>query len=445
MKTLKLILAFLTFSFFSFSASAEKVITFLHGETDKECVVAYENIARAFEKANPGVKVEISTISSNGRVAKLTTSAMAKNLPMVFKFLPEDRGIYVKKGWIVPLDDIAKGELGEESLGQWLVKTNGKVYDLPYTISHFSVMWYNKGMLDKAGLKPPKNWTEWEMQAKMLTKGEGSSKQYGTMIPAGKNRYSDMFFTMMMWNAGGAYFDKDYNVTFNTPATIKALKFMKRMSEYTPPGQGSASYGYGDKAFMSGTTALVYGRGRVPQKTVEKTPDLLPVLYGAPIPMGPAGARIKYANSNGYAVASEKFGNKDIALSKKFLKFLLTGERMIEFSLSAHPHTIPPQKSFKSDPRLLKSKIHPLGKRPDLVAINYDITDAVDFVSDAGMTVVNGKPVLPNNGHNPYIGAILAKNIPSMVVQKVILANESPESAAKWGHAEMEKIVAGLK
>ena len=90
---------------------------------------------------------------------------------------------------------------------------------------------------------------------------------------------------MMMWNAGGTYFDKDYNVTFNNPGTIKALEFMKRMSAYTPPGQGSASYSYGDKAFMSGKTALVYGRGRVPQKTVAKTPDLMPQLYGATIPM----------------------------------------------------------------------------------------------------------------------------------------------------------------
>ena len=67
----------------------------------------------------------------------------------------------------------------------------------------------------------------------MLTKGEGDNKQYGTMIPAGKNRYTSMFLTMMMWNAGGTYFDKDYNVTFNNPGTIKALEFMKRMSAYT--------------------------------------------------------------------------------------------------------------------------------------------------------------------------------------------------------------------
>ena len=250
-----------------------------------------------------------------------------------------------------------------------------------------------------------------------------------------------MFLTMMMWGAGGTYFDKDYKVTFNNPGTIKAHEFMKRMSAYTPPGQGNASYGYGDKAFMSGTTALIFGRGRVPQKTVAKTPDMMPKLYGATIPAGPSGCAVKYANTNGYGVGSPKFGAKNVEEGIKFLKYLLTDQRMVEFSLSAHPHTIPPQKSLQSDPRLLESKVHPLGSRPDLVAINYDLENAVDFISDAGMYCDNGKVVIVNNGYNPYMGAIIAANIPSQVVQRVILNNESPKSAVEWGHAEIEKIV----
>ena len=136
-----------------------------------------------------------------------------------------------------------------------------------------------------------------------------------------------------------------------------------------------------------------------------------------------------------------KFGAKNVEEGKKFLKYLLTDQRMVEFSLSAHPHTIPPQKSLQSDPRLLESKVHPLGSRPDLVAINYDLENAVDFISDAGMYCDNGKVVIVNNGYNPYMGAIIAANIPSQVVQRVILNNESPKSAVEWGHAEIEKIV----
>jgi ABC-type glycerol-3-phosphate transport system substrate-binding protein len=442
-KKIKMFLSFLIISFFSINfASAQTVITFLHGETDTECVVAYEKIARDYEKLNPNVKIEISTVGSKGRLKKVITSAMAKKLPSIYKVNPEDRDMMVDKGWLIPLDSIATGELSKESLGQWYQTTKGKIYDLPYTVSHFSVMWYNKGILDAAGLKPPKDWNEWEKQAKLLTKGEGADKQYGTMIPAGKNRYTSMFLTMMMWNAGGTFFDKDYNVTFNNPGTIKALEFMKRMSAYTPPGQGSASYSYGDKAFMSGKTALVYGRGRVPQKTVAKTPDLMPVLYGATIPMGPAGGTVKYANSNGYGVSSSKFGNSSEEESLKFLKYLLTGERMIEFSLSAHPHTIPPQSVLQSDDRLLNSKIHPLGSRPDLVAINYDMENSSDFISDAGMYIKNGKTMRPNNGYNPYMGGVIGKHIPAQVVQRVLLANESIPSAVAWGHKEIEKIVA---
>ena len=444
-KKLKITFSFLTLLLFSTTVvAADKVVTFLHGETDTESVVAYEKIARDFEKLNPGIKIEISTVSSKDRLKKVTAMGMARKLPTVFKLNPEERRFYSDKNWVTPLDDIATGEMGKDQLGIYLVKTKGKVIDLPYTVNHFSVMWYRKDLLDAAGVKPPKTWKEWEKQAKMFTKGSGDSKQYGTMIPAGKNRYTSMFLTMMMWGAGGTYFDKDYKVTFNNPGTIEALKFMKRMSAYTPPGQGNASYGYGDKAYMSGTTALIFGRGRVPQKTVAKTPDMMPKLYGATIPKGPSGCAIKYANTNGYGVGSPKFGAKNVEEGKKFLKYLLTDQRMVEFSLSAHPHTIPPQKKLQKDNRLLKSKVHPLGSRPDLVAINYDLKNAVDFISDAGLQCNNGKVKIVNNGYNPYMGAIIAANIPSQVVQRVILNNESPESAVKWGHGEMEKIVKEL-
>ena len=117
---------------------------------------------------------------------------------------------------------------------------------------------------------------------------------------------------------------------------------------------------------------------------------------------------------------------------------------MVEFSLSAHPHSIPPEKKLQSDPRLLKITAHALGTRPDLVAINYDLDNAVDFISDAGLQCNNGKVKIVNNGYNPYMGAIIAANIPSQVVQRVILNGESAESAVKWGHGEIEKIVKEL-
>ena len=92
----KLNLFFSIFTLVIFSSStiaADKVVTFLHGETDTESVVAYEKIARDFEKLNPGIKIEISTVSSKDRLKKVTAMGMARNLPTVFKLNPEERMI----------------------------------------------------------------------------------------------------------------------------------------------------------------------------------------------------------------------------------------------------------------------------------------------------------------------------------------------------------------
>ena len=67
-------------------------------------VVAYEKIARDFEKLNPGIKIEISTVSSKDRLKKVTAMGMARNLPTVFKLNPEERRFYSDKKWVSSLD-----------------------------------------------------------------------------------------------------------------------------------------------------------------------------------------------------------------------------------------------------------------------------------------------------------------------------------------------------
>ena len=81
----KLNLFFSIFTLVIFSSStiaAEKVVTFLHGETDTESVVAYEKIARDFEKLNPGIKIEISTVSSKDRLKKVQLSMQEKGIEL---------------------------------------------------------------------------------------------------------------------------------------------------------------------------------------------------------------------------------------------------------------------------------------------------------------------------------------------------------------------------
>src|SRR3546814_12857308 len=90
---------------------------------------------------------------------------------------------------------------------------DGKIYEVPYTLGNFSVLFYRKDLLDAKGIAVPKTWDEVEKAAAALT-GDGV---YGFVFPAGKNRMTSIFLSSLMWSAGGTYFDQDLNVPFNKP------------------------------------------------------------------------------------------------------------------------------------------------------------------------------------------------------------------------------------
>jgi hypothetical protein len=74
----------------------------------------------------------------------------------------------------------------------------------------------------------------------------------------------------------------------------------------------------------------------------------------------------------------------------------------------------------------------------------FDVSNGLDFSTEAGAKIENGKLVL-SGVENPYIGSIIARHIPAQAVQRVIFEGEDPAAAAKWGQAEIVRMVGELK
>ncbi|NED00276.1 extracellular solute-binding protein, partial [Streptomyces sp. SID6648] len=66
-------------------------------------------------------------------------------------------------------------------------------------------LFYNKDVLDKAGVRVPTTWAELRETAKKLTRG----KQYGLALSAGGAEDGVFQFTPFMWSNGGDETDLD--------------------------------------------------------------------------------------------------------------------------------------------------------------------------------------------------------------------------------------------
>lgn len=420
-------------------AHAQQVVRFLHNETDPPSMEFFNRAIKAFEAENPGIKVEMEAVSTDGRLQKVTASMNARTMPEIFKILPEERFNFGRRGFLVPLDDVL-AEIGASDYPEdLLIRIEGKVYDLPYTLGNFSTLWYREDLLKARGVAVPKTWDEYLAAAKALTQGD----TFGTVFPAGKNRMTSIFFSTMFWSAGGTYFDKNLEVTFDKgDAAVKALTFLKELAKHAPPGIASYSYNDMINTYLTGKIALDIYAPRLVANAATNTPDLVGKTRAAPPPAGPSGVGVRFVNQNSFAIAAERVGAKNIEAAKKFLRYIVTGERAAQFSLTAYPHLIPPLKSVRSHP-LVRKGTPALASRPDFGQMAYDTSNSLDFENEAGAQIVNGKVV--TGVVNPYMGSIVARDIPALVLQRVVLQGQEPAEAVKWGAAEMRRIVSDLR
>jgi raffinose/stachyose/melibiose transport system substrate-binding protein len=135
------------------AAAAQTTVKWLHIEVNPGQVKIWEEVARAFEAKNPGVKVEMQFLENEAYKAKLPTILQSRDRPHV---------IYSWAGGVLKaqidagvLEDITASVAGyKDNLSAGAVAAftdNGKIYGLPHAVSQVGFM-YNKDLYAKAGV-----------------------------------------------------------------------------------------------------------------------------------------------------------------------------------------------------------------------------------------------------------------------------------------------------
>ncbi|TDD56230.1 sugar ABC transporter substrate-binding protein [Nonomuraea terrae] len=136
----------------------------------------------AFQKANPGVKIQPVDILADDYPEKVTTMlAGGDKTDVITMKNVTDYSRYSSRGQLADLTDLVKSADTSKLAGLDAFDVSGKYFALPYR-QDFWLLYYNKKLFDEAGTEYPDGltWDEYAELAKKLTKGEGSEKVYGT-------------------------------------------------------------------------------------------------------------------------------------------------------------------------------------------------------------------------------------------------------------------------
>ncbi|WP_207769177.1 ABC transporter substrate-binding protein [Nocardioides currus] len=145
------------------SAGADdNTITWWHNSNNEPGKGYYEKVAADFEKANPGVQVEVTAMAHEDMVDKLAAAFQSGDLPDVYM----ERGggelaAHVDAGLTRDLTDDAAAEIEAigGSVAGWQV--DDRTYALPFSLGVVGV-WYNTEDFKSAGVEPPTTVAEWE-------------------------------------------------------------------------------------------------------------------------------------------------------------------------------------------------------------------------------------------------------------------------------------------
>lgn len=226
---------------------------------DPEDSPFYKTFKKGFEEANPDIKIqEIPTPFgsfwdkqfldlSSGNSADIVTMFDTEVKSYIDNDLLEPLNPYLEKAGI-SLDDFYPG-------ARAAVK-DGKIYGINLIINP-RTLFYHSGVIERAGLKPPTNLSDFTAAVEKLRDKDNGQFGFATWAKAGDPNTLYLETAPIVFGFGGAFFEKG-QPTATKPETVEALRFYKKLYDESLIPKGMDSNGY-RQMFVQGKIAMYAG------------------------------------------------------------------------------------------------------------------------------------------------------------------------------------------
>ena len=244
--------ALLSVSLLSLGAYAQPVklsVWSIDGDND-----LYKVLTSEFDEQNEDIEIEWRGLPFDDLVNESLRAFATGQAPDVISIDNPEFALFSSRGAFLDLTDrVAASDVIDTSVfyegplasAMW----DGRLYGVPKATNTIA-LFYNKDMLDAAGVEPPQTWDELLEAARKLN--DPANNVYGISWSARANEEGT--FQFLPWiQMGGGSFDK-----VNTPGAVKALELWKTMLDERLASQDVLSQGQWDSTgtFNAGNAAM---------------------------------------------------------------------------------------------------------------------------------------------------------------------------------------------
>jgi multiple sugar transport system substrate-binding protein len=167
---------------------------------------------------------------------------------------------------------------------------DGKYWGVPMAVNCWPFH-VRQDLLDKAGVKYPKNWDELRAQGKQMTK----APLYYFGMTLGKTNDTNNHFTGMLWTFGGKLQNEDGSLAVRPgdETWIKTLEMIQQLydeDKVIPPGSTNWDDGANNMAYQGEQLVITSNPTSVYNWCVQNKPELAKATKFYSYPAGPAGS-----------------------------------------------------------------------------------------------------------------------------------------------------------
>jgi multiple sugar transport system substrate-binding protein len=405
------------------SAGPPITLQFWQPDTRQDWLDAVGLVVKDFQAVHPNVNVEFTTTDWAQLVPKLTAAEAAGTVPDLYYFdTPVPVYGTASSGLLTPLTDVISS-VGADKWPQAMLDAdtvNGEVYGFPlYTYPQ--VLWYRKDLLEKAGIAAPTSMADVLAAAQKLN--DPANKFYGTAL------YNDQddpqIVAEVCASFGCSLFDKDGNVTINSPETIAALAYLKELWATASPDAISKADLDARLVFSTGGAAFDFTSVSFSNELAK--PDATVKLDQVAAIQIPNDAKKVPATPAAFASITIPAGAPNADMAKEFLKFWAQQDEMVKFAentvighIGVMTSVSDPASAYWTSPR-----IAPLA--PFMKA-------GIEGASADGF-VVGGYPKINTCGPQ-----VLAAGIYTDAVSHLVVDSWTPEQTAKWMEDQVKQV-----
>jgi multiple sugar transport system substrate-binding protein len=408
------------------------VVEFWSTDNEEQRVNVYEQVAAKFMAKNPDIEVRIVPIDEATVSQRIATARGANRLPAIVRMGVERVSPFYADG-ILDADAATKviNDLGKDDFYagplKWVETPDGKYAAVPFD-GWLQAIWYRADEFKKLNLTAPIKWDDIKNACETIKGKDGYLYGITLGTDPGQN-YGQQVFEQFAMSNNAWPFDKDGNVTMNSPQMIEALKFYTSLQDCAAPGpnywqQGRQFYITGQSAMLFYSTYVMDDLAGL-QKGVEPTVKDLATNTGfAPEMVGQSGDKATYGQLVTFSIM--KGPASDAAV--KVVEFFLSEGYQDILALSPNGK-IPVRKSAVAD-----------WKKNEIFA---------SYPPDVLETVANGYGSMQRWAFRPDYGPIeraVVGDIEGRLLVPQVLSNialektMTPETGAQWLQEQVTKL-----